>query len=314
MTTIGSTVDPLNGDQNPYGLAIAPASAGKVTAGDLVICNFNASSNVQGTGSTIVGIHPTAGSAPYRIAQANSLIGCDALTLDPNDNIYTAAWVSNLAPIFSPAGSLVSSNTNSIWSGPFGAIYTTGGTTGLASVFVSNANNGSLARMDIRNGAVASTEVIATGFAPNTGVPGTLLGASGLTYNPASDTLYIVDGGRARLIAFANATSIPANGIVVGASGFTGSAASSASVIFTGTPLNLPISAALLYNGNIVIGNTGDNNLVEISPGGQMLGEKVVDTGIAGAIFGIATSGTSLATQKIYFNDDNANTVVVVSQ
>ena len=31
ITTIGSTVDPMNGDQNPYGLAIAPATAGLIT-------------------------------------------------------------------------------------------------------------------------------------------------------------------------------------------------------------------------------------------------------------------------------------------
>ena len=53
ITTIGSTVDPTNGDGNPYGLAIAPVSAGLLTAGDLVICNFNDSANVQGNGTTI---------------------------------------------------------------------------------------------------------------------------------------------------------------------------------------------------------------------------------------------------------------------
>jgi hypothetical protein len=39
-----------------------------------------------------------------------------------------------------------------------------------------------------------------------------------------------------------------------------------------------------------------------------------VDPGNAGAIFGIVTSGSSVATQKIYFNDDNANSVVAISQ
>ncbi len=47
---IGSTVDPANGAQNPYGLTVAPITAGKFKAGDLVICDFNAKSNVQGTG------------------------------------------------------------------------------------------------------------------------------------------------------------------------------------------------------------------------------------------------------------------------
>src|SRR5579863_1956833 len=34
---IGSTIDPVNGGQNPYGLTMAPVTAGKFTAGDLVV-------------------------------------------------------------------------------------------------------------------------------------------------------------------------------------------------------------------------------------------------------------------------------------
>src|SRR5579859_3545609 len=86
ITTIGSTVDPGtagspgSGDQNPYGLTIAPATKGLITAGDLVICNFNdGPTNTQGLGTTIVGLHPTAGSKPYRIAQSADLQGCNAL-------------------------------------------------------------------------------------------------------------------------------------------------------------------------------------------------------------------------------------------
>src|SRR5580658_8931736 len=41
QVVIGSTVDPVNGSQNPYGLTVAPSTNGKLTAGDLVICNFN---------------------------------------------------------------------------------------------------------------------------------------------------------------------------------------------------------------------------------------------------------------------------------
>ena len=63
------------------------------------------------------------------------------------------------------------------------------------------------------------------------------------------------------------------------------------------------------------MGNTGDNTLVEIQPSTMTaVGTKVVDKGAAGAIFGIATSGTSVAAQKIYFNDDNTATVDLVSQ
>ena len=81
ITEIGSAMDPVTGDYNPYGLTIAPATAGLITKGDLVVCNFNAGGQTtQGTGTTIVGLHPTAGSMPYRIAQSADLQGCNALS------------------------------------------------------------------------------------------------------------------------------------------------------------------------------------------------------------------------------------------
>ena len=61
ITTIGSTIDPINdpaidptgSGANPYGLAIAPISAGLVTAGDLVVCNFNNGPNMVDGGSLV---------------------------------------------------------------------------------------------------------------------------------------------------------------------------------------------------------------------------------------------------------------------
>lgn len=53
--TIGSAIDPELHQLNPYGLTVAPSTNGAFTKGDLVVCNFNASNNVQGTGYTIVG-------------------------------------------------------------------------------------------------------------------------------------------------------------------------------------------------------------------------------------------------------------------
>src|SRR5215831_19154139 len=93
FTTIGSTIDPVNdpaidptgSGANPYGLAIAPISAGLITAGDLVVCNFNngpnavdaggvPAPNTQGQGTTLVGLHPLASANPagnpYHIAQS----------------------------------------------------------------------------------------------------------------------------------------------------------------------------------------------------------------------------------------------------
>ena len=57
MTQVASTV-PANGDVNPYGVAVVPASGGRLTAGDVLVSNYNDKANVQGTGTTLVQVSP----------------------------------------------------------------------------------------------------------------------------------------------------------------------------------------------------------------------------------------------------------------
>src|ERR1700746_3703555 len=55
-----STV-PANGDGNPYGVAFVPPgfpAGGMINPGDILVSNFNASSGLQGTGTTIVDVPP----------------------------------------------------------------------------------------------------------------------------------------------------------------------------------------------------------------------------------------------------------------
>jgi len=103
--TIGSTSPQTPHDVNPYGLDVAKATAGNITAGDLVVCDFNNPGNVQGTGTEIVALHPTVGSSPVLIAKDNTLMGCNALATAPNGNIWLAAFKANDNPIFTPSDS-----------------------------------------------------------------------------------------------------------------------------------------------------------------------------------------------------------------
>jgi hypothetical protein len=315
ITTIGSTVDPTNGDGNPYGLSLAPATAGIMTAGDLIICNFNDSANVQGNGTTIEVLHPTPGSKPTRLVQDPNLKGCAAVVPDNADNPWAASFSSNLAPFYSATGSLDSTLSKGPWDGPWGEAYVTP-PSGAPYFITSNAKNGSLVNVNLPGTTFLTT---VTGFSINAdAVPGTIYAASGLTYNPATDTLYVVDSNKNRVVAFAKYSSLTANAITVGSDGgFTGPSAASASVLFSGSPLNLPISAALLFNGDLVVGNTGgntgDNLLVEISPAGKVVATQNLDSGAPGALFGIVATGTSESDAKIYFNDDNDNTVKVAA-
>ncbi|HEY1185685.1 MAG TPA: hypothetical protein VGE89_15945, partial [Bryobacteraceae bacterium] len=71
---IASTV-PANGDVNPYGVAIVPVSVGDLTAGNILVSNFNNSSNLQGTGTTIVQITPRGTQSLFAQIDAATLPG-----------------------------------------------------------------------------------------------------------------------------------------------------------------------------------------------------------------------------------------------
>ncbi|MGH8540920.1 MAG: hypothetical protein ACRETW_10505 [Stenotrophobium sp.] len=316
ITTLGSTLDPQNGDQNPYGLAIAPISAGLIAAGDLVVCNFNdGPTNTQGLGTTIIGLHPDGHSMPYRIAQSASLKGCSEIALLPDDSIAAAANQANDNPVVTPNGSVTNPFAADTFSGPWGETYVA--YLGTTALYVSNTGTGVIDRISLMNGQQTAFTEIVTGFSVNHGVPGSILAPAGLTYNSANDTLYVVDSNQNRVVALSRVSQIGMDGVVVSGAGFSGPSAASASVIASGAPLNGPLSAALLVNGDLVVGNTldptGTNLLIEVSPTAGVVATRNVDTGAGAALFGIAASGTSAANQVIYFNDDNDNTVKKLS-
>ncbi len=179
--------------------------------------------------------------------------------------------------------------------------------------------SGNVLRIDVLDGGKTfNFDVIASGFSVNAGVPGTVLAPTGLTYDATTDTLFVVDSNVNRLVALSGVSTLPANSITANADGsFSGTSASSARVIYSGAPLNGPISSTQLFNGDLVLGNTldsdGTNLLVEITQSGNLAAVQNVDTGPAGALFGLVATGTSAANMKIYFNDDNDNTVKVLT-
>src|SRR5258708_35723516 len=96
----------------------------------------------------------------------------------------------------------------------------------------------------------------------------------------------------------------------------------SGKVIGHGGPFNTPLSAALLKNGDLVVGNADigittpsatTNLLIEVSPvlPGGFVGQPLqIDTTTPGAIFGIAATEDAAGDQIIYFHDDNNSAVM----
>jgi len=317
QVVIGSTVDSKFHQLNPYGLTVAPASTGDFKKGDLVVCNFNDKANVQGTGFTIVALHPKPGSKPLLVSSSKTLVGCNALALSTGDDIWAAAFTANDNPVLSPTGVLEINIKGKPFDRPFGQIFAQpkGGS---PAFYATDAGDGTVVRINL--GSPFTFDVIAKGFAINHGKPGSILGPSGLAYDPNGDQLYVVDGTNNTVVAFSKVSSIPNGGVTVekGGKTFKGPSAHDARLVFAGAPLNGPISSALLFNGNLVVGNTGNpsgkNIMVELSPTGKMLATRNVDKGASGALFGMVATGTSAANTKLYFNDDNDNNLQVLEK
>jgi hypothetical protein len=319
-TTIGSTVDPVTGDQNPYGLDVAPVDSGLIHQGDLVVCDFNDSANVQGTGNAIIALAPQPGSSPRPVITNAALLGCTENVQTHTGAIWVTAFVAPDVAIVSSAGNLVNTLRGSPFTAPFGITMARDDTGNGDPVFYeSDATTGAIVRIRASRSGT-QTDVIATGFAVNNGVPGTELGPGGLQYEPSHDRLYIVDGANNTVVELRHVSTIPAGGIMVGTNGtsFSGPFAHRARLVFSGSPLNAPISSALLPNGNIAVGNTGNPNgenlMVEITPHGKVADVKNVDTGASGAIFGMISTTRSFGDFVLYFNDDNQNTVVALTR
>jgi hypothetical protein len=337
IMTIGSTIDPIEKGGNPYGLAIAPLTAGLATAGDLIVCNFNdGATNTQGQGTTIVGLHPTTGSTPYRIAQSASLQGCNSLAIFPDGSISAAAYSANQNPLVAPTGTVSTPFSADTFANPWGQAYVAAKGQHPAALYVSNAN-GTIDRITLNGDTQTGFTQIVQGFC-GSGKPGAIFAPAGLTYDASVDTLYVIDTSSNSVIALTSVSSIAASGVMVAgkcsstaspptpAPTFSGPSASSARVIANGAPLIAPLSAALLADGDLIVENSDINiaggqmpNLaVEVSPvlPQGFVGQAVqLDTsGTPGALFGVVATVDSQGNQIIYFNDDNTNTVMRMTQ
>jgi hypothetical protein len=332
ITTIGPTPDPAEKGGNPYGLAIAPASEGLITKGDLIVCNFNdGATNTQGAGTTITGLHPAAGAKPYSIANSASLKGCNALVLLPDDSISAAAYSANLNPLVTAGGTVNNPFASHSFAAPWGEAYVAAANGAPAALYVSNAGDGSIERITLDGDAPADFTEVIKGFCVS-GAPGAIFAPAGLTYDASVDTLYVVDTSSYSVVAFKGISTFAADAVVVAgrctgttptpALTFSGPSAASARVIASGGQFNAPLSAALLSDGDLLVANADINNpatpnlVFEISPAIGFVGAPLqLDTsGTAGALFGLAATVDGQGRDVVFFNDDNTNTVNMLSQ
>src|SRR5580704_1396740 len=200
-----STV-PSNGDVNPYGVAFIKnnflTGSGPLKHGDILVSNFNNNQNLQGTGTTIVRI-PQSG-APTVFFQGTAPLGLSTglgtlqygfvlvANLPTKDGTSATAGRGSLL-VINNQGKLIQTFASSQINEPWDATVVDNGDR--ASVYISNALDGTVSRIDFAVGFSGLTKLdhytIASGFM-HQGDPAALFDApTGLVYDRKTDRLYV---------------------------------------------------------------------------------------------------------------------------
>jgi len=323
VSSVSSTV-PANGDLNPYGVAVVTTSTGNLIAGDILVSNFNAMSNQQGTGSTIVEISP--GGTNTLFAQISKDAECTggvglttALAIVQNKFVVVGSLPTEDATsagcliLLDDTGAVVNTFISKQINGPWDMTAVDDGTKSL--LFVTNVLNGTVAAGGkvINKGTVlrltldfskttpkiTGHTIIGDGFPERTDPAALVIGPTGVGLG-SDGTLYVADTLASRIAAIPNAMK-------------RGDSAHLGTTITQGGALFGPLGLAIAPNCDILTVNSGDGNLVESTVAGAQVAVKNLDTTLAppadpgaGTLFGLAVAhgGTG-----VYFVDDGSNTL-----
>ena len=325
-STVASTV-PTRGDLNPYGIAFVPSGVSStiLKPGDVVVSNFNAPSNKQGTGTTIVKL--VTDSKPVTFFQGQNLGLTTALVVLKSGfvlvgNLPTTNGTTIRPPgsllVINPEGRLVSELKDAtLLDGPWDMTVISEPSppqTSKVTVAVSNVLSGTVARIDINIGdsgatLLPSSVIIASGYKHAPNAAALVVGPTGLAYNPASRVLYVASTADNKVFGIMNADTTKDNG--------TGTL-----IYQDDDHLRGPLALALAPNGDLVTAN-GDavnppsdaqhaSEIVEFTktPPGQFVAQMQVDP-MPGAAFGLAIELGTNGHSRFAAVNDNTNTATV---
>lgn len=330
--TVASTV-PKNGDLNPYGIVVISATAGRLSAGDVLISNFNNKKNLQGTGSTIVEITPGGQLTLFaRITKAMLAGRCPggaglttALTVLPGGWVVVGSTpsrngqVSTSKPgcliVLGNKGRVRETLTGNGINGPWDATSLSQGA--FSDVFVTNVLNGTAAangrvvhmgtvlRLRLRLSGntppyLVSTTMIGSGFAQQGSSTAFVLGPTGVGLS-RHGTLFVADTQNSQITAIPKAIGRKTS-------------AGTGTLVSSGGKLNAPLGMAIAPNGDILTVNGNDGLIVETVAAGKRKGDQIASFLLdnsgsppgAGALFGLTIAPQA---SGVYYVDDAVNTL-----
>ncbi len=343
-STLMSTVTE-NGDLNPYAVVVAPVSAGKIQKDDVLVDNFNNISNLQGTGTTIVGYRPATKQTyllarlPQTLLQCPGGVGLStAMTMlksgwiivgsTPSRDGTTATKGEGCLLVLDAEGKLVA-----VWSGPtindpWGDMAVVdNGTT--ATLFISMAgfdlpapsvlDPATKLPVVVRKASVLRLELAIAEGKPPVLVSQTVVGdgfaaradLDNFLLGPtglglgADNTLYVTDGLDNVITAIPNATT-------------RSNSAGTGRVVTQDGLLSWPLAMALSPQGHLLVCNGKDGRLVEIDPiEGKQIYAQWINNDQAqsppgnGDLFGIAMTPDG---KGFYYVMDDVNTLMLGSR
>jgi hypothetical protein len=307
-------------------VAVVPKTVGHLTAGNVLVSNFNNSHNRQGTGATIMEISPTgtltvfanlANQTKTRVGLTTGLVvfgnGYVVVGSLPTSNGNAKTATAGALYVLNSLGRVVETISGTDINGPWDMTSYDGGKFGV--LFVSNVLNGTVAGdgavvdkgdvvrlvLDLTKSppVVLQRVVIASGFAEKTDPNALAIGPTGLVLGPAG-TVYVAD-------TLANRIAAISDGL------FRSTSAGKGTTITTGEFLNGPLGLAIAPDGDLLSANGGNGQIVETTAtGGQPEWPTVDSSGSpagAGALFGLVVQPGG---KGVYFVDDATNTLDIL--
>ena len=342
--TLISTV-PSNGDLNPYAVVVAPATVGRIQKDDVLITNFNALTNLQGTGTTIVDFNPatkklsTFASIPQHLPKCPGGIGLTtALAVlksgwvivgsAPSIDGTTRTLGTGCLLVLDANGALVTTWSNKDINCPWGnmAIVDKGDT---ATLFISMAgfdvpalqvrdpqtgypltvHKATVLRMDLKIDHEKGPSILNQTVVAN-GF-GSRADRDVFMVGPTgvalgnNDTLYVSDALGNQIVAIDEASTR------------TSSAGLGRTVSKDGL-LRRPLAIDFAPNGNLLVHNAKNGQVVEVNPAnGEQLGAQWIDNNPAqsppgnGDLFGLAMKPDG---RGFYYVEDDVNMLVEATQ
>jgi hypothetical protein len=336
-TTAGSSATPIiprqtstipsNQDVNPYGVAFVPdgfPTTNLTAPGDVLVSNFNNSTNTQGTGTTIVSISPDGtqtlffqGKPPLGLTTALNALKKGIVIVGNVPNNMGTAEQGSLIVLDKNGNQLAGSPLvdSTFLDGPWDSTVIDNGDS--AIVFVSCVLNGTVTRLELTfsGGSVniKSKVTIASGYMFGPNMAAFVVGPTGLAYDPQDDVLYVASTEDNEIFAVPAATKATES-------------CGTGTVIFNDqNHLHGPLALVLAPNGDLIssqgdaINQSSDpaqvSEIVEFTKGrrgkqGTFVSQFSIDSAV-GAAFGIAINPKDNGAVEFAAVDDQVDTLTV---